>query len=169
MTGVTSLDVDHLGQLLPAVFDLLDLGHVGHRAAGRQVGQDDGHALAAARGQLLRPVGQDVGRLGHEVDAAEGDRPALLVGRGQGAELIAVAAQVRQGDHFVLLVVMAEDQQLAAQGGADLLDPRGQFRVFERFVGLKLVGGHRPIENAAHGTISQRGRETQGERCPPSK
>ena len=32
--------VDHLAQLLPAVFDLLDLGHVGHRAAGGQVGQD---------------------------------------------------------------------------------------------------------------------------------
>ena len=111
MTGITSSDVDHLGQLLPAILDLVDLGHVGHGAAGGQVGQDHGHALAAALGQALGAVGQDVGRLGHEVDAAEGDRPALLVGGGQLAEPVAVAPEVRQGDHFVLLIVMSEDQQ----------------------------------------------------------
>ena len=61
----------------------------------------------------LGPVGQDVGRLGHEVDAAEGDRPALAAVGGHLAELVAVAAQVGQGDHLVLLVVMAEDQAAA--------------------------------------------------------
>ena len=80
MTGITSADVDHAGQLLPAVFDLLDLRHVGHRAAGGQVGQDHRDPLAAAIGQLFRAIGQDVGRLGHEMDAAEGDIAALLVG-----------------------------------------------------------------------------------------
>ena len=71
--------VDHLAELLPAVFDLFDLGHVGQRAAGGHVGQDHRDALAAALGQPLGPIGQDVGRFGHEVDAAEGDRPALFV------------------------------------------------------------------------------------------
>ena len=37
--------------------------HVGHRAAGRQVGQDDGLAVG----------GEDVGALGHEMHAAEDD------------------------------------------------------------------------------------------------
>ena len=77
MIGITSSASITSAKLLPAVFDLLDLGHVGQRAAGGQVGQDHGHALAAALGQPLGPIGQDVGRLGHEVDAAEGDRPAL--------------------------------------------------------------------------------------------
>ena len=110
VTGITSAGVDHFGQLLPAVLDLVDVGHVGHRAAGGQVGQDHGDA-AAAPGQLFRAVGQDVGRFGHEVDAAKGDRPALVVRRRQRRELVAVAAEVRQGDDFILLIVMAEDQQ----------------------------------------------------------
>ena len=63
------------------------------------------------RRDLFGAIGQDVGRFGHEVDAAEGDRPALLFGRGQRAELVAVAAEVRQGDDLVLLVMMAQDQQ----------------------------------------------------------
>ena len=71
--------VDHLGQLLPAVLDLFDCRHVGHRAAGGHVGQDHGRPPALAAGQLFRAVGQHVGRLGHEMHAAEGDRPALLV------------------------------------------------------------------------------------------
>ena len=62
------------------------------------------------RGQLFRAIGEDVGRFGHEVDAAKGDRPALGVGRRQGAELVAVAAEVGQGDDFVLLIMMAEDR-----------------------------------------------------------
>jgi len=77
------LDVDHVAELLPAVFHLLDLGHVGHGATGGHVRQDHRDSLAAALGQALGPVGQHVGRLGHEVHAAEHDRPAVPVGRGQ--------------------------------------------------------------------------------------
>ena len=97
-------------------------GHVGHRAAGRQVGQDDGHALAAALGQLLGAVGQDVGRLGHEVDAAEHDGAAVAAVGRVLAEAVAVAAEIGQGDHFVLLIVMAQDQQLAAQAACGRLE-----------------------------------------------
>ena len=102
------------------------------------VGQDHRHALAVAAGQPLRPIGQDVGRLGHEMDAAKGDRPALLVRRGQLGQLVAVAAEVRQGDHLVLLIVMAEDQQPRAHLRPHLLDARGEHVVFQRLVGGQL-------------------------------
>ena len=148
------LDVDHFGQLLPAVFHLLDGGHVGHRAAGLQVGQDDGHALAAAALDLLGAIGEDVGRFGHEVYAAEGDRPALFFGRGQGAELIAVAAEVGQGDHFVLLVMMPQDQEPPAHGGADLLDPLGEDVAGQFLIRLQLVGRSGGVEEGRHGDFS---------------
>ena len=118
------LDVDRLRQLRPAVFDVFDRGHVGHRAAGGKIGKDDGDALSAAGGELFRAVGEDVGRFRHKVDAAEDDRAALGVGGRQRAELVAVAAEVRQGDDVVLLVVMAEDQEPSAQIAADFLDAR---------------------------------------------
>ncbi len=54
-------------ELLPALLDLVDVGHVGHRAPGGEVGQDDG----------LVGAGQEVGGLGHEVHAAEDDRLGL--------------------------------------------------------------------------------------------
>ena len=50
-------------QFLPADLELIDRGHVGHRAAGGQVRQD----------HLLVRRAEDVGALGHEVDAAEDD------------------------------------------------------------------------------------------------
>ena len=67
--------IEDFAELIPGVFDLVDGGHVGHRAAGGQIGQHDGDAFAAAFGELLWPVRQDVGRLGHEVHAAEYDVP----------------------------------------------------------------------------------------------
>ena len=68
--GHDPLDVDDAGQGLPALLDLVDVGHVGHRTAGVQVGEDD----------PLVGAGEDVGRLGHEVDAAEHDvgRPSAF-------------------------------------------------------------------------------------------
>ena len=55
-------------------------------------------------------------RLGHEVDAAEDDVfDALLVG-GLAGELEAVAGEVGEVDDRVLLVVVAEDHELGAQG-----------------------------------------------------
>src|SRR5205814_2045645 len=52
-----------LGQPLPRGLHLREDGHVGHRAARREVRQD----------HLLRIAGQDVGALGHEVHTAEDD------------------------------------------------------------------------------------------------
>ena len=126
VTGVMSAGVDHFAQFFPGSFDLVDRGHVGHRAAGRHVGQHDGHALAAARGQLLGPVGQDVGRLGHEVDAAEGDRPAVAAFGRHLAELVAVAAQVGERDHFVLLIVVPQNQQPRTEFRPHGVDPLGR-------------------------------------------
>ena len=98
-------------------------------------------ALAAAGGELFRAIGEDVGRLRHEVDAAENDPAALAVGRRQGAELVAVAAEVRQGDDVVLLVVVAEDQEPSAQITANFLDMRGKFIAVQRFVRAEVERG----------------------------
>ena len=57
------LDVGDRGEVVPALLDLVDVGHVGHGAAGVEVGED--HALVVG--------GEDVGGLGHEVHAAEDD------------------------------------------------------------------------------------------------
>ena len=69
--GTTRLDVGDPGQLLPGLLHLVDVGHVGHGAAGVEVGQE----------HLLVVPGQDVGRLGHEVHAAEDDELGLGAGR----------------------------------------------------------------------------------------
>ncbi len=45
----------------PAGFHLANVGHIGHRAAGVEVGQNDGLVLAA----------EDIGAFGHKVHAAE--------------------------------------------------------------------------------------------------
>ena len=58
--------VDDLAEVLPGGLDRFQVGHVGHAASGGQVGQIDRDLIAR----------EDVGRLGHEVDAAEDDRAA---------------------------------------------------------------------------------------------
>src|SRR5262249_13216109 len=98
--------IDHFPQFFPAAFDLIDGGHSGHGAAGSHVGQHDRNALAAALGKFFGPVGDNVGRFGHEVDTAKGNVAAVAAVGGHATELVAVALQIGQGDHFVLLVVM---------------------------------------------------------------
>ena len=132
--------VDHFAHLVPAILHLFAIGHVGQGAAGGHVGEHYGDALAAAFGQAFRPVGEDVGRFGHEVDAAEGDGPALPVGRGQLGQLVAIAAKVGQGDHFVLLIVVAEDQQPRPHFGPHSPDALHQRVVFQRLIGGQIEG-----------------------------
>ena len=77
------VDVDHGGERLPGLLDLVEVGHVGHRAAGVQVGED----------HLLVVAGEDVGRLGHEVHAAEHD----VLGLGPAPGPAPTAGSCRRG------------------------------------------------------------------------
>ena len=95
----------HLRQLFPAGLELVGRDHVGHRAAGREVGQDD----------LLVRRREHVGALRHEVHAAEHD----VVGVGPGGDLARqaerVAGVVGELDDLVALIVMAEDDEAVAE------------------------------------------------------
>ncbi len=110
------VDVHHAGQRLPGLADLVDVRHVGHRAARVDVGED--HALVIG--------GQDVGRLGHEVDAAEHDVRRLRALLGQHGEPVGVAAGVGPADDLVALVVVAEDEQAVAERGLGRRDAAGE-------------------------------------------
>ena len=100
-----AVDVDDPGQVLPGLLDLVDVGHVGHGAAGVEVGEHD----------LLVVAGQDVGRLGHEVDAAEDDELGVGLAGGQAGEPEGVAPGVGPAHDVVALVVVAEDEEPGAE------------------------------------------------------
>ena len=109
---------------VPRLLHVGDVGHVGHRAAGAQVGQD--HALVRLR--------QDVGALGHEVHAAEHDE--VRVGRGPALrQLVRVAEEVGVLHDLVALVVMAEDDQAPAERELRRADARVELGVGQAFVG----------------------------------
>ena len=140
--------VNDLTQLIPGVFNLMDAGHVGHRAAGGEVGEYDANSLAVAFGQFLGAVPEDVGRFGHEVDSAKRDVPTLAAVGSHLAELIAIAGEVRECDHLILLIMVTQNQQFWPQFVADGLDALLQLVVRERLVGLQFevwgckCGGH---------------------------
>jgi hypothetical protein len=92
---------------LPRLFDLVDVGHVGHGAAGVEVGED--HVLVVG--------GEHVGRLGHEVHAAEHDVVGLGVLLGQDREAVRVAPGVGPAHDLVTLVVVPEDEEALAERG----------------------------------------------------
>ncbi len=119
---VSSADDAGVFEPLPRLLDLDQPGHVGHRAAGRQVGQD----------HLLVVAGEDVGRLGHEVDAAEDDELGLGPGRCLAGELERVAGDVGELDDLVALVVVAEHERALAERGAGALGAFDQIRVARR-------------------------------------
>ena len=113
---------DPLLKDLPGLVDLGPGGHVGHGAAGGQVGQDD----------LLVVAGEDVGRLGHEVNAAEDHELGLGPGRGLLGQAEGVAAGIRELDDLVALVVVAEDERPVTQGGPGRPGPLDQLGVGRR-------------------------------------
>ena len=125
--GDDPVDVDDLGQGVPALLDLVDVGHVGHGTAGVEVGEDD----------PLVGAGEHVGRLGHEVHAAEDDVGGpVALGRVAG-QLEGIPPGVGPADDLVALVVVAEDQQPALQrllgrGDAGLERGGGRQRVVVR-------------------------------------
>ncbi len=94
-------------QSLPALLDLADLRHVGHGAAGVQIGED--HLLAVAR--------EHVGALRHEMHAAEDDVLRIGFGRGFG-KLVRIAGEVRKADHLVALIVVSKQDRRGAQRAA---------------------------------------------------
>jgi hypothetical protein len=104
---------EHLGELAPAALDLGQVGHVGHRAAGGEVGQDG----------LLVGLGHDVRHLGHEMHAAEHDVLGVGLG-GEAGQLEGVAGEVGVLVDVGALVVVAQQHGLVAEagaGGADAL------------------------------------------------
>ena len=121
------VDVDDAGQRVPRLLDLVDVGHVGHRAAGVEVGQGDRLVVA----------GQDVGRLGHEVHAAEHDVGGLGALLGQHRQAVRVAPGVGPADDLVPLVVVPEDEQAVAEACLGRGDAPGQ--VVRRRRGVPLV------------------------------
>ena len=100
-----ALDVDDVCEGLPRLLDLVDVGHVGHGAAGVEVRQDD----------LLVVAGQDVGGFRHEVHPAEDDVFGFGPFLRENGQLVAVAPSVGEGDDLVALVVVSEDEEALAE------------------------------------------------------
>jgi hypothetical protein len=90
-------------------------------------------------------AGQDVGRLGHEMDAAEDHELGLGAGRGLLGQAEGVAAGVGELDDLVALVVVAEDERPLAEGGPGRPGPLDQLGVGGRGqvtrAGGALLGG----------------------------
>ncbi|GMA49736.1 hypothetical protein GCM10025857_10930 [Alicyclobacillus contaminans] len=71
---------------------------------------------------------QDIRRFRHEVNAAEDDVLRRPVFRSQARQLERVAGQIRELNHFILLIVMPENQQPLPKcgfGSGDALCPFG--------------------------------------------
>ena len=98
---MSSVSID-LAEVTPGRLDRFEVGHVGHAATGGQVGQVDVDFVA----------GEDVGGLGHEVNAAKDDRAARrLFSEASLDELEAVAAEIGEPDDLVLLIVVSQNQE----------------------------------------------------------
>ena len=109
-------------------------------------------------------TGEHVGRLGHEVHAAEDDELRLRAGRGLLREPEGVAGDVGEGDDLVALVVVAEHEHPVAErrlGGAGALDQRrvGGGRQVAGAVDAALAVG---VALAAEQQQRQRGGSTPG-------
>src|SRR5258708_5066272 len=94
----------HVHELVPATFDLADLGHVSHGASGVALWQDD----------LLAFMCEHIRALCHEVDAAE-DNVFRVSTRAFLGKFVGVTAKVGEANDFVALVVMAKDQSAGSE------------------------------------------------------
>ena len=97
----------HLLELCPAHLELLWIRHVGHRAAGGQVGQN----------HLLVRRGMNIGAFGHEVNAAEDDEVGVGVTTHLLGQLVRVPSVVGELDDLVALVVMTQYDEAPTQSG----------------------------------------------------
>src|SRR6267378_2568653 len=98
--------IDERRELAPASFHLADVGHIGHRATGVEVGKNDGLVLAA----------ENVRAFGHEVHATENDIAAFGL-RSLEGEFEGVTAKIGELDDFVALVMMAQNHDIAVKTG----------------------------------------------------
>ena len=104
--GHQPVEIGDPTERLPGLFDLVEVGHVSHRAPGVEIGQH----------HLLVVTGQDVGRFGHEVHAAEDDVLGLGMLLGEHREAVRIAPGVGPAHDLVALVVVAEDEEPVAEG-----------------------------------------------------
>ena len=131
--------VDDLGEVLPGGLDRFEVGHVGHAASGGQVGQVDLDLVAR----------EDVGRLGHEVDAAKDDRAAGPALGGELAQLEAVSPEIGEPDHLVLLIMVSQDQERVAHLLLDREDPLLQLDVRQVAVRVQIAAARRRLTLAS--------------------
>ena len=136
-------------QFLPGRLDAVDVGHVGHRASGGEVRED--HALLVA--------GEDVGRLGHEVHAAEND--VLGVGlRERGVrQLKRIAEEVGVLHDLVALIEVAKNDQAVAQRlfrgtDAGVQFVRGRILILARQAALHGRARRNHIEHRRSGAVA---------------
>src|SRR5258708_1129955 len=94
----------HSCELVPAAFDLANLGHVRHGASGVEIGQDD----------LLAFVSENVRALGHEVDTAE-DNVFRVSARALLGKFVGITTKVGEANDLVALVVMAKDESAGSE------------------------------------------------------
>ena len=80
-------------------------------------------ALRSGRITCCSDVGEHVGRLGHEVDAAEDDVVGLWTLLGEHRQAERVAPGVGPAHDLVALVVVAEDEEPVAEGNLRGRDP----------------------------------------------
>ena len=92
-------------QVLPGILYIIHRRHIGHRTAGGDVGQD--YALVGG--------GEDAGGFGHKVDAAKDDVVGIGAAGGLLRQQERVALKIGVFDHFLALVVVAEDGYGIAQ------------------------------------------------------
>ena len=129
------VDVHRL-ELLPADLEIVGVGHVGHRAAGGEVGED----------HLLARRAQDVRALGHEVHAAEDDEVGLSARGDLAREAERVADEVGELDHLIALVVVAKNEQ-----------PRTERRPGRRDAAIHLLVGEAAVPRGQRLTLVERG------------
>ena len=128
---------------VPGQLHIVEVGHVCHRAAGAQVGQD--HLLPRPR--------QNVGRFRHEVDAREDNELRSRLGCRRFGKRVGVTRPVGETDDIVHLVMMAENHQPAAKLSAALRNP-GEHLVIGKFgIGLARRRPDRPLCTGENGTF----------------
>ena len=103
--GDNSLGIRYLGELSPSLFNLIEISHVGHRAAGVQIRQND----------LLVVGGQDVGGLGHEVDATKYDDLGLACGSFL-RETEAISGYIGEDHDLLHLIMVTQNHEAIAKG-----------------------------------------------------